>query len=132
MAGYHQHELAHSLKLKAGVLPEDLARLGERVLGRGRKRLAVLVEERAEEAQRRQLRERIDKRRRESRHHVQVGGASLDIAEERRPVHTLAAGQYLIKIGTVVYHEIKRLEPAVTSGILEIDVAYALFLDVFD
>ena len=55
-------ELAHRLELEPRGLLERGARLAERVLGRGLERLAVLVEEGAEQTERGQLRERIDER----------------------------------------------------------------------
>ena len=89
-------ELAHRLKLEPRVLLERRARLLERVLRRGLERLAILVEERAEKAQGRQLRERIDERRRVTRDDIEVGRARLDVAEKRGPVHALAARENLV------------------------------------
>ena len=122
-------ELAHCLELKTRRLLERGARLAERVLRRRFKRLAVLVEERAEKAERRELRERIDERGREARHDVQVGAGGLDVAEERGAVNAFAAGENLVEIGLIVQNEVEGFQTAIAARVHEIDVADALRLD---
>ncbi len=122
-------ELAHRLELEPRLLRERVARLLERVLGARLKRLAVLVEERAEKAERRKLGKRIDERGRVARDDVEVGRARLDVGEERGTVHTLAARQYLVEILVGVDDEVERLEPTVAACVHEVDVADVLRLD---
>ena len=122
-------ELAHRLELEPSRLLERGARLAERVLGRRLERLAVLVEERAEKAERRKLRERIDECGREARYDVKVGAGGLDVAEERGAVYALAAGKDLIEIGLVVQNEVEGFQTAIAARVHEVDVADALRLD---
>ena len=122
-------ELAHRLEFKTCRLLERDARLAQRVLGRRLERLAVLVEERAEEAERGQLRERIDERGREARHDVQVGAGGFNVAEERGAVDAFAAGEDLVEIGLVVQNEVEGFQTAIAARVHEIDVADALRLD---
>ena len=126
-------KLAHGFVSHARGLGECFGRAVQRLLGRAGEGAAVLVEERAQQAQRGNLGERADERRAETRHYVEV--AALGLYERRkqtRAVNALAVGKYRLEIGQVVNHEVERLHAAVLGRIHEVDHAYALLANEGD
>ena len=115
-------QFAHCLKFQTGGLLECFASLVERVFRGAFQRIAILVEEGAEEVQRGQFTERVHIRRAETGNHIQVAVIGFDEREEAGAVHAFAAGEDLIQIVAVIDDEVQRFQSAVTGGVLEVDM----------
>ena len=116
-------QLAHGLEFHARDFVEGLHGLSERMLRCGGQRLAVAVEVVAEQAECRDLLERVDEGRAEDRHHVEVAAGCLDGGEERAAVHALTTGEDGVEIIGGVEHEVERLQSSVAAGVHQIDHA---------
>ena len=126
-------EFAHGLEFHTGLLLEGFACLVERVFRRRFERLAVLVEETAEEADGREACERVHEGRREARHHVKVGGGCFDIAEQRGTIDAFAAAEDFVEVVGVVDDEVESLEAAIAAGVHEVHMADVVVADeLFD
>ena len=114
-------QLAHGMEFHTCHLPEGSHGLVKRIF-RGRcQRIAVTVEERTEHTERRNLRERINECRRETRHDIKVAAGCGDEAEEGRPVDAFTVGKDGLQIFRCVQHEVQGLQPSVTGRIHEVD-----------
>ena len=122
-------QFAHRLILHAGHLGESLGSLGQRVLGSTVKRIAVLVEVRAQQGECGYFREWVDESGAETRKHIQVAAAGLNKAEKARTIHTFTIGQNGVQIIQVVNNEVQSLQPAITTRIKEIDHLDVILLD---
>ena len=71
---------------------------------------------------RRQLAERIDIRRAETGNHIEVAVVRFDKGKQTGTVNTFTAREDLIQISGIIDNEIQGFDPAVTGGILEVDV----------
>ena len=95
-------ELAHSLILHTRNLAESLSSLVKSILRRAFKRIAVLVEIRAEQRYGGYFSKRIYESRTESRQHIEIAATSLNKAEEAGTVDTLSTGEDGLKVVEVV------------------------------
>ena len=132
-------KLSHSLELAAGLLLENLAGLSQCVLRSAFQRLPVLVEERAEHGNRRNLRKRIQECGAEPWQYIKVRAGSLDELEKRTSVNSFSAGEYGVEIILVADYKIQGLESSVTCRVHKVhhldavglDVLYDVFLGEF-
>ncbi len=110
-------QLSHRLELHTCHIRKRLACLVQRIFRRAFQRFAILIKERAQHAQRRQFGKRIDKRRTETRNHIQVAATRLDKRKQARTVHTFPAGQDCIQICSIVNNKIQCFQAPVTGRI---------------
>ena len=115
-------EFSHRLEGHARGLVEGVRRPQKRLVGGAVEGLAVLVEEAAQEAQRRDLVEGIHERGLVPRDDVQVAVPGLDEGREQAgAVHALAHGEERLGIVEVVYGKVQGFHASVLGGIHEID-----------
>ena len=125
-------QLTHSLIFHTCNLMESLSSLVKSKLRRAFKRIAVLVEIRAEQRYGGYFSKRIYESRTESRQHIEIAATSLNKAEEAGTVDTLATGEDGLKVVEVVDHEIQCLQLPVTAGIHEVHHADVIINNVVD
>ncbi len=125
-------QLAHGLKVHARGDPERLHRLTERVLRRRLQGLPVLVEERTEHAERRHLRERIEKGCGIAGQDIEVAARCLNEGEEAGAVDTLTAGEDRVEIIEIGEHEVECLHFPVAARVQEVDPSDAVLTDKSD
>ena len=104
----------------------------EGVFRRTFKRIAVFVEEGAEEVQRGQFAEGIHVGGAETGDDIEVTVVGFDEGEQAGTVNAFTAGEDFFKIVKIIDDEVEGLETTITGGVLEIDVTDIIFADEID
>ena len=91
-------QLTEGLQPAAGLVLEGLLGLAEDLLRGAGERVALHVVEAAHNVEGGQLRERVQERGAQLRHHVEVGAVGVDEIEQRRPVDPLPHRQDLVQV----------------------------------
>ena len=123
-------QLSHRLELHTCHIRKRLACLVQRIFRRAFQRFAILIKERAQHAQRRQFGKRIDKRRTETRNHIQVAATRLDKRKQAGTVHPLSTSKDRIQISRIINYKIQCFQSPACCGIHEVHHADIVLLDI--
>ena len=123
-------ELTESLHGRPGVAGQRLLGLLQDVLRGAGQRVAVHVVERAQQVERGGVAERVDERRPEPWHHVQVGRGGLDEAEQAGSVDPLPHREHPIQLRPGLDDEVQHLQPTVTAQVAKVQHPDVVGLDV--
>ena len=123
-------QLTHRFELHSRHIRKRLACLVQRIFRRAFQRFAILIKERAQHAQRRQFGKRIDKRRTETRNHIQVAATRFDKRKQAGTVHAFPASQDCVQICRIVNNKIQCLQAPVTGRIHKVHHPDILLLNI--
>ena len=125
-------QFAHNVEIKTRHAAQLFVCTAQRLLGSHVEGLAVLGVVAAQDVERGDFAEGVAEGRAVARHNVEVARTRLDIGEEARTVHPLAAGEDALQVGLVVDDEIQGLQTPVRPRVTEIDHLDAVLLDITD
>ena len=125
-------QFAHDVEIETRHTAQLFVRTAQRLLGSHVEGLAVLGVVAAQDVERGDFAEGVAEGRAVARHNVEVARTRLDIGEEARTVHPLAAGEDALQVGLVVDDEIQGLQTPVRPRVTEIDHLDAVLLDITD
>ena len=125
-------QLAEGLKSATGLVLEGLLGLAEDLLRGAGEGVALHVVEAAHDVEGGQLREGVQERGAQLRHHVEVGAGGVDEVEQRRPVDPLPHRQDPVQVVGRLDREVQHLQPPVPAEVSQVEHGNALLGDEVD
>jgi len=119
-------QLSEGLQPATGLVLEGLLGLAEDLLRGAGEGVALHVVEAAHDVEGGQLREGVQERGAQLRHHVEVGTGGVDEVEQRRPVDPFSHRQDPVQVVGRLDREVQHLQPPVAAEVSQVEHGNAL------